>query len=71
MKVIINRGKKYGTVDSKLTTTEDLYKLVNMHLKSGTAELLVDTDETLMYLLRSQDRIDIPIEKNEPELSYN
>jgi hypothetical protein len=49
MKVIINRGQSFGTIDGVITETEKIYKLINVHLKAGTARLIVDNNETLMY----------------------
>ena len=51
MIVIINRNANFGTLDGVITEDSKLRKLVNQHLKQGTAKKLVDNDETLMYEL--------------------
>lgn len=51
MKAIINRNKEFGTLDGVITKNEEIRKVINQHLKQGTAKLLVDTEETLMYIL--------------------
>lgn len=51
MIVIINRKLSYGTLDGVITPNSQLFSLVNKHLKSATAKLQVDTEETLMYQL--------------------
>ena len=50
--VIINRLSNFGTLDDVITKNSDLKKLVFMHLKNGTAKLLIDTEETLAYNLK-------------------
>jgi hypothetical protein len=52
MKAIINRSKNYGTIDGVIKKNEEIIRLVNQHLKKGTAKLYVDTEETLMYILK-------------------
>jgi hypothetical protein len=54
MKAIINRTMTFGTIDGVITKNDQIRKLVNQHLKQGTAKLLVDTEETLMYELGEQ-----------------
>ena len=51
MKAIINRTENSGTLNGVFTKNEEIRKVVNQHLKQGTAKLLVDTEETLMYEL--------------------
>jgi len=51
MKAIINRTKTFGTLNGVITKNEEIRKVVNQHLKQGTAKLLVDTEDTLMYEL--------------------
>ena len=53
MKAIINRTETFGTLNGVITKNEEIRKVVNQHLKQGTAKLLVDTEETLMYELGS------------------
>lgn len=54
MKAIINRTANFGTLNGVITKNEKIRKVVNQHLKQGTAKLLVDTEETLMYELGEQ-----------------
>ena len=54
MKAIINRTKTFGTLNGVITKNEEIRKVVNQHLKQGTAKLLVDTEDTLMYELCEQ-----------------
>jgi hypothetical protein len=54
MKAIINRTQNFGTLNGVITKNEEIRKVVNQHLKQGTAKLLVDTEETLMYELGEQ-----------------
>ena len=49
MKAIINREQNFGTLNGVIAKNEEIRKVINQHLKQGTAKLLVDTDETLMY----------------------
>lgn len=51
MKAIINRNSTFGTLDGVITKNTDIQKLIIENLKKGTAKKLVDTAETLMYLL--------------------
>ncbi len=51
MKAIINRQENFGTLNGVITTNIEIRKVVNQHLKKGTAKLLIDTEETLMYEL--------------------
>lgn len=51
MKAIINREQNYGTLNGVITKSDEIIKVVNQYLKQGTAKLLVDTEETLMYEL--------------------
>ena len=54
MKAIINREQTFGTLNGVITKNDEIRKVVNQHLKQGTAKLLVDTEETLMYELGEQ-----------------
>ena len=54
MKAIINRTANFGTLNGVITQNEEIRKVVTQHLKQGTAKLLVDTEETLMYELGEQ-----------------
>lgn len=51
MKAIINRNQNFGTLDGVITKNSEIQKIVNLHLKAGTAKKLIDTEETLMYEL--------------------
>jgi len=51
MKAIINRNSNMSTLGGVLTNNTVIMKTINEHLKTGTAKLLIDTDETLMYEL--------------------
>jgi hypothetical protein len=48
---IINRTTNFGTLDGVLKSKSEIMKEVFQHLKAGTAKLLIDTEETLMYKL--------------------
>ena len=52
VRAIINRTKEHGTLDGVILKNEEIRKLINQHLKKGTAKLFVDTEETLMYILK-------------------
>lgn len=54
MKAIINRNSNFGTINGVITKNEEIRKVVNQHLKNGTAKLVIDTEETLMYELGEQ-----------------
>jgi hypothetical protein len=54
MKAIINRTANFGTLNGVIAKNEEIRKVVNQHLKKGSAKLLVDTEETLMYDLGEQ-----------------
>jgi hypothetical protein len=54
MKAIINRQQNFGTLNGVITKNDEIRKVVNNQLKQGTAKLLVDTEETLMYELGEQ-----------------
>jgi hypothetical protein len=51
MKAIINRELTHGTLNGVITPNTEIRKVVNQHLKNGTAKCLIDTEETLMYEL--------------------
>tara|TARA_R100000027_G_scaffold55112_1_gene44269 strand:+ start:2549 stop:2734 length:186 start_codon:yes stop_codon:yes gene_type:complete len=51
MKAVINKNKNFGTLDGVITENKSIRKMIYTHLKSGTAKLIVDNDETLMYNL--------------------
>ena len=52
MKAIINRTVTYGMLNGIITKNEEIRKLINQHLKQGKAKLIIDTEETLMYILK-------------------
>ena len=54
MKAIVNIGQTFGTLNGVITKNEEIRKVINQHLKQGTAKLLIDTEETLMYELGEQ-----------------
>lgn len=54
MKAIINRTANFGTLNGVITKNEEIIKVVNQHLKQGTANLIVATAYTLMYHLGKQ-----------------
>jgi len=56
MKAIITRQKEYGTLNGVITKNDEIRKVVNQHLKLGTAKLLLDTDEILMYELELEEK---------------
>jgi len=51
MTAIINRTSNFGTLNGVITKNEEIRKMINENLKKGTAKLLIDTEETLMYEL--------------------
>ena len=52
MRAIINRGMKWGTLNGVIMFNTDIMKKVNEYLKQGKAKLLLDSEDTLMYLLQ-------------------
>lgn len=48
---IINRNKKFGTLNGVIKLNSEINSLIFKALKAGTAKKLIDTDETLMYEL--------------------
>ena len=52
MKIIINRTANFGTIDGVIKPNNELLSIVFKALKAGKAELMVDTNETLMYIIR-------------------
>lgn len=51
MKAIINRTETFGTLNGVITNNNQIMKIIIQHLKQGTAKLLIDTEDTLMYEL--------------------
>lgn len=51
MRAIINKGQQFGTLNGVITPTEQILNVINQNLKQGTAKLLIDSDNTLMYEL--------------------
>jgi len=51
MKAIINRGSEFGTLNEVITKNTIIQTVINNHLVHGTAKLLIDTENTLMYEL--------------------
>lgn len=47
--IIIPRGKEFGTCNGVITPTATLFLRAMRALKEGKAELLIDTEEILMY----------------------
>jgi hypothetical protein len=54
MKAIINRGSKFGYLDGKFLKNEKVHDAIYIHLKKGTAKKIIDTENTLMYILGNQ-----------------
>ena len=54
MKAIINKNITFGTLNGVITKNEIIRTEINKHLKAGTAKLLIDSEETLMYELGEQ-----------------
>lgn len=52
MKVIINNGQKFGTLNGVVTLNSEIRKIVVAKLKENKAIKLIDTDETLMYEIK-------------------
>lgn len=50
-RVVINKGETFGTLDRAILKNDELRTLVNKHLKQGTAQLVIDNDDTQMYRL--------------------
>lgn len=53
---IFNRDSLFGTLNGIITKNSEILKLINKHLKEGTAEKSVDTEGTLMYKLKSKSK---------------
>jgi hypothetical protein len=51
MKAIINRNQNIGTLNGVIMTKKEVLHEVYKHLMQGTAKLVIDTEETLMYIL--------------------
>ena len=51
MKAIINRGQKFSTLNGVITETSALMLIIFKAIKLGKATLVVDNDNTLMYIL--------------------
>ena len=51
MKAIINRGEKFSTLNGVITETNVLMLIIFKAIKLGKAKLVVDNDNTLMYIL--------------------
>ena len=49
MRAIINRNSTFGTLDGVIMKNDEIRRVVAQHLKQGTAMLLIDSEETLMY----------------------
>jgi hypothetical protein len=54
MKAIVNRNSKFGYLDGKFVKNEEVHDAIYIHLKKGTAKKIIDTDNTLMYILGAQ-----------------
>ncbi|RTL20300.1 MAG: hypothetical protein EKK55_17995 [Rhodocyclaceae bacterium] len=53
--VIVNKMTKFGTIDGVWTENDELMNLFVLHSRQGTAKIIVDTSETLMYKFVQQD----------------
>lgn len=51
MEAIINRKMGFGTIGGVIKPNKEILAIVLKNIKSGTAKLLIDTDDTLMYRL--------------------
>ena len=49
MTAIINRDKKFGTLNGVIKLNSEIMSLVIKAIKAGTAKKLIDTENTLMY----------------------
>jgi hypothetical protein len=54
MKAIINRQLNFGTLNGVITKNEEIRTIISKYLKQGNAKLIIDTDETLMYILTEE-----------------
>jgi len=51
MKAIINRQSDFGTLDGIITKNTIILHVINECLKKGIAKKVIDTENTLMYIL--------------------
>lgn len=54
MKAIIIKNKKFGSLNGEIIRNSEILTKVNQHIKSGTARILIDTEDTLMYELNEK-----------------
>lgn len=50
-KAIINRNLQFGTLDGVIMENSKILKIIIDAIKKNAAELIIDTNETLMYNL--------------------
>lgn len=53
IKAIINNGEKFGTLNGVITLNSEIRKIVALAIKENKAKKLIDTNETLMYEIKS------------------
>lgn len=50
-RAIINNGLMYGTLNGVIMENWKIEEIINSCIDNNTAELIIDTNETKMYLL--------------------
>lgn len=53
MKIIINRGKEFSTINEIIKPTYECMTIILKAIKEKKATLLLDNDNTLMYLIKN------------------
>lgn len=53
MKAIINRESEFGTLNGIITKNTIIMQVINECLKKGIAKKIIDTENTLMYILNN------------------
>ena len=54
MKAIINRGEQFGMLNGVIMKNSEVLHVILKHLMQGTAKKIIDTDITLMYILKAE-----------------
>jgi hypothetical protein len=52
-KAIINRNLQFGTLDGVIMENSKILKIIIDAIKKNAAQLVIDTNETLMYNLQT------------------
>lgn len=52
-KAIINRKLQFGTLNGVIMENSKILKIINDAIKKNAAQLVIDTEETLMYNLKT------------------